>query len=178
MVNGVTFIEDFFPDSQALFEHYRFSIPWNENMISRKTACYGEPYDYSEQMYDFQPLLPEMVQISKEIQLKFGFEPNNCLLNYYENGQAKIGYHADTTTMLVPNTGIAVLSLGGTRTFRFRKIDEKDLKINYLLKEGSLIYMTYEMQSILQHGIMPENTEEGRISLTFRKMIPGLKKMD
>jgi alkylated DNA repair dioxygenase AlkB len=68
--------------------------------------------------------------------------------------------------------------LGGTRTFRFRKIDEKDLKINYILTGGSLIYMTNEMQSIWQHGIMPENTEEGRISLTFRKMIPGLKRMD
>jgi alkylated DNA repair dioxygenase AlkB len=68
--------------------------------------------------------------------------------------------------------------LGGTRTFRFRKIDEKDLKINYILTGGSLIYMTNEMQAIWQHGIMQENTEEGRISLTFRKMIPGLKRMD
>lgn len=171
MDRGILFRSNFIQDSMSLFHVYRDTIAWNENMISRKTACYGAPYDYSEQVYDFQPMLPDMQRIALKIKDLVGWQPNNCLLNYYPNGKSKIGFHADTTVMLAPNTGIAIISLGAPRTFVFRKIEDKSCTTQYLLPSGSLMYMSIENQSHWQHGIRKENTDAGRISLTFRQMV-------
>ena len=43
----------------------------------------------------------------------------------------------------------------------------------HLLKTGSLLYMTPEMQKEWKHGLLQEDTTAGRISLTYRCMRTG-----
>jgi alkylated DNA repair dioxygenase AlkB len=120
--------------------------------------------------YPYQLFLPEIDEVIQLLSPVIGFECNNCLINYYLDGKAKMGYHADQTDILYPQTGIAIVSLGETRTLRFRNIANKELFMNYDLSAGSLIYMTQEIQDIWQHAIPPSQTGNGRISLTFRKI--------
>ena len=82
-----------------------------------------------------------------------------------------MGYHSDQTDILAENTGIAIVSLGETRILRFRNIENPTLYLDYELVAGSLIYMTQEIQAMWQHAIPKSNTENGRISLTFREMV-------
>ncbi len=169
-MEGILHIEDFIPDPEKLFNIVVNTVNWDERMATRKTASYGEAYNYSQMSYPFQPFFPELAGIIKNLTPVIGFEPNNCLINYYLDGKAKMGYHSDQTDILYAQTGIAIVSVGDTRTLRFRNQTEKELFVDYNLLPGSLIYMTQRVQDHWQHAIPPSDTENGRISLTFRKI--------
>ncbi len=81
-----------------------------------------------------------------------------------------MGYHSDQTDILEVDTGIAIISIGATRTLKFKSIEDTDKLLDYELNSGSLIYMTQEIQKHWLHAIPKAETDKGRISLTFRKM--------
>ncbi len=81
-----------------------------------------------------------------------------------------MGYHSDQTDILKAGTGIAIVSIGETRTLKFRNIENPTIFLSFKLTAGSLVYMTQEIQSIWQHSIPKSDTENGRISLTFRQI--------
>jgi len=169
-MEGITFIENFLVNPNDLFELLRSKVVWDDSMKARKTASYGKAYNYSQIEYPYQDFLPELVTIISNLQPVIGFEPNNCLLNYYLDGKSKMGYHSDQTDILEDETGIAIVSIGESRTLKFRNIEKPDLFLSYELKPGSLMYMTQAIQEDWQHSIPMSNTENGRISLTFRKI--------
>lgn len=172
ILNQIIFERNFIDNSQELFSFFVQSVSWNDSMVSRKTACFGEPYDYSEQSYDFLPMSDELERVCDLIQEKVGFRPNNCLLNYYKNGTSKLGYHGDITKMLEPETGIAVVSLGDHRILQIRRNSSHTECYNYVLNSGSLFYMPNSIQNSWQHRVPKVVSTLGRISLTFRQMIP------
>lgn len=98
------------------------------------------------------------------------FAPNNCLINYYLDGKSSMGFHSDQTDILVENTGVGIVSIGETRILRFRNSKDKTIIKDFELTSGSFIYMTNEVQDEWQHSIPKSDTENGRMSLTFRKM--------
>lgn len=169
-MEGVKYINSFIDNATELYEELKNNVDWDTRMSARKTASFGKAYNYSQISYPYQDFTPELEQILKAINQELGFEPNNCLINYYENGMSKMGFHSDQTDILFENTGVVILSLGETRVLRFRKIENKDNIKDYKLPSGSLIYMANAIQEEWQHAIPKANTENGRMSLTFRKM--------
>ncbi|SNR14133.1 alpha-ketoglutarate-dependent dioxygenase AlkB family protein [Tenacibaculum jejuense] len=170
MVKGITYIENWILNSDQLFHHFITNINWDERMTARKTASYGVAYNYSQISYPDQEFIPELKTIIASIEEELGFTPNNCLLNYYLDGKSSMGFHSDQTDILYENTGVVIISLGETRTLRFRRINAKEVTKDYLLTSGSLFYMTDAVQEEWQHAIPKTNTDLGRISLTFRKI--------
>lgn len=81
-----------------------------------------------------------------------------------------MGYHSDQTDILEAGTGIAIVSLGETRSLTFRNIADPENTNSYDLPPGSLIYMTQEIQTLWQHAIPKSDTSNGRMSLTFRRL--------
>ena len=169
-MNGIIYKENFISNPEDLFENMKSNVVWDERMSARKTASFGEAYNYSQISYPFLEFTTELKSIVNSINEALGFEPNNCLINYYLNGKSKMGFHSDQTDILFEGTGVAILSIGETRTLRFRNIEDNEQKTDYNLPSGSLIYMTNELQKEWQHSIPKSNTENGRMSLTFRKM--------
>ena len=170
-MEGVTFISDFISNSSELFEYLKNQVHWDERMFARKTASFGKAYNYSQISYPDQEFLAELKPLLNKIEDTIGFKPNNCLVNCYLDGQAKMGYHSDQTDILEEGTGVVIISLGTTRVIRYRNIADKTIKNDIPLTPGSLLYMTSEMQKEWQHAIPKANTTEGRMSLTFRKLI-------
>lgn len=169
-MDGITYIENFIDNPKELFDLLTSTVKWDERMTARKTASFGKAYNYSQIDYPFQEFLPELHSIINQLKPVIGFEPNNCLINYYLDGKSKMGYHSDQTDILETDTGIAIVSIGETRTLKFRNIENTDQYLTYELTAGSLVYMTQEVQVIWQHSIPKSDTENGRISLTFRQM--------
>jgi len=169
-MNGITFIENFIDRPNELFDFLESNVDWDESMRARKTASFGKAYNYSQIKYPFQEFTPELKPIIDSINSTLKFEPNNCLINYYLDGKSKMGFHSDQTDILYEGTGVAIVSIGETRTLRFRNIKDKELKKDFDLLSGSLIYMTNEVQEEWQHAIPKSGTEKGRMSLTFRKI--------
>ena len=101
---------------------------------------------------------------------------NACLLNYYPSGSEGMGYHADDEKELGEQPLIAALSLGTTRKMLFRhktaRDNPKSNKVDIYLNSGQLIVMAGVTQQYWKHSIAKTTTvNEGRISLTFRRMI-------
>lgn len=169
-MEGIVYLENFIDNPNNLFNFLTNAINWDSRMSARKTASFGKAYNYSQIDYPYQDFIPELEHIIEKIETVIGFRPNNCLINYYQDGKSKMGYHSDQTDILESNTGIAIVSVGETRVLKFRNITNPDQFLSYELTAGSLIYMTQEIQSIWQHSIPKTDTENGRISLTFRRI--------
>lgn len=169
-MEGIIHIENFISNPNELFEHLISTVKWDERMSARKTASFGRAYNYSQIDYPYQEFLSELEVINNSLETTIGFKPNNCLINYYLDGKSKMGFHSDQTDILENQTGVAIVSIGETRTLMFRNIENPTMFLSYDLVSGNLLYMTQEIQSIWQHSIPKSDTENGRISLTFRKM--------
>jgi alkylated DNA repair dioxygenase AlkB/23S rRNA G2445 N2-methylase RlmL len=94
---------------------------------------------------------------------------NVCLLNYYEDGTQRIGWHSDREE-IGRTTPIASISLGATRSFLIRgKENGVHDRACLSLQNGSLVVMENVCQEKYVHSVPKESTvTEGRINLTFR----------
>jgi 2OG-Fe(II) oxygenase superfamily len=94
---------------------------------------------------------------------------NVCLLNFYENGQQRIGWHSDREE-IGRDTPVASISLGATRSFCIRA-KQDGFRDQYKLEliSGSMVIMESICQNLYLHSV-PKQAEvtEGRINLTFR----------
>lgn len=170
-MDGISYNENFIDRPGELFEELKTRVAWDERMMARKTASFGVAYNYSQIQYPFQELLTSLEQLLVPLEQQLGFVPNNCLINYYLNGRSKMGFHSDQTDILLPGTGVAILSLGSTRVLRFRNIENRDHTIDYSLASGSLLCMTQGVQKHWQHAIPKSDSNEGRMSLTWRNIV-------
>lgn len=168
---AIHFEEQFLSGSLALFQQLKDTVIWDERMKARKTASFGVAYDYSQITYPETAMPAALQKICLELKETLGFLPNNCLLNYYEDGLSSMGFHADSSEELAPGTGVAIISLGDVRTITFRSKSDKSVEFNYPLPSGSLLYMTKQIQDHWLHAIPKAINAGERISLTFRAII-------
>lgn len=169
-MEGIVYIDDFLTDSESFFHYLIENVDWDERMASRKTASFGKAYNYSQIEYPALPMPDPLLKICLKVKGTIGFEPNNCLINYYLDGKSKMGFHSDQTDILEEGTGVAIVSLGEKRILRFRNISNPEMLQDYELPSGSLLYMDQVIQENWQHAIPKTDAANSRISLTLRKI--------
>jgi alkylated DNA repair dioxygenase AlkB len=168
----LTIDNNFVSDAQTLFDRLLTETDWDERMRARKTASFGEPYNYSGISYPFQPMPKILLPLVADIEARFGYRPNNCLINYYESGESTMGFHSDAIEDLADETGVIIVSLGAERAIRFQSKHDKSDEHEFQLKSGSLLLMSQEVQKHWKHAILKQaEVEGGRISLTFRLFV-------
>lgn len=160
----------FVEDADALLAAIRDGTEWDARMRARLTANFGVPYNYSGMAYPEIPIPDCLAEVVASLTVQIGFTPNNCLANYYPNGEATMGFHVDALEDLEPGTGVAIVSLGAERILRFRRIDDKSVTSDQPLPHGSLLYMPPEVQLAWKHGVPAQPDTGPRISLTFRQL--------
>jgi alkylated DNA repair dioxygenase AlkB len=107
-------------------------------------------------------------KLKELVEKETGYSFNSCLLNWYKDGNDKIGWHADREKQLGENPVIAAFNLGDSRTFHLRKKEDRSVKFEYVLEAGDILVMDEYCQNIWEHAILPEYNKGERISLTFR----------
>ncbi len=167
----ITYTENFVQDQQRLFQFLSETIVWDDRMRARKTASFGVPYNYSGIHYAECEMPPELASLGSRIASLAGYRPNNCLCNFYPDGDSTMGFHSDLTDSLSPDSGIAIVSLGSERMLSFRRTADREDRRCYPLQPGSLLIMSIATQAHWQHGIAKDKSEAGRISLTFREFV-------
>eukprot|EP00928_Gymnodinium_smaydae_P070599 TRINITY_DN54406_c0_g1_i1.p1 TRINITY_DN54406_c0_g1~~TRINITY_DN54406_c0_g1_i1.p1 ORF type:complete len:750 (-),score=97.47 TRINITY_DN54406_c0_g1_i1:119-2368(-) len=182
----VFYDSEFIPASEAtsLFEELKANVAWEKNArINRWVALFGdEGVDYR---YRDQPSLEMCAWTKSMAQVKASVEGwykqrtgldvsfNVCLLNFYENGDHRIGWHYDREE-IGRSTPIVSISLGAPRTFLVkakpaaRGSEVKD-EVSLKLSNGSLLLMENICQHKYVHSV-PSTTDvpAARINLTFR----------
>ncbi|MDN5566068.1 MAG: alpha-ketoglutarate-dependent dioxygenase AlkB [Psychrobacter sp.] len=194
-VNDLGIVVD---DAAKLYEQLVTELPWQADTVSlfgkthittRQIVWMGDnglSYYYSGHARQVIDWKPSVLQIKKQVEEKLatiGIEVafNTCLLNFYPTGTDSMGYHADDEKELGQQPIIAALSLGATRKFVFKhkRLKHKDnrrqdtpVKVELYLESGQLIVMRGDTQQHWKHTITKTKTvNEGRISLTFRRML-------
>lgn len=155
-------------EASDLYDLLLIQTDWDTRMASRKTASYGVAYNYSQISYPFVVMPPVIASLCNRIAPFTGFTANNCLINFYPDGNSTMGFHSDQIDILEEGTGIAIVSLGETRTLRFKRIGIPSDVIDLELPSGSLFYMTQLVQHEWKHALPEKGTSLGRMSLTFR----------
>lgn len=138
----------------------------------------GKSYSYSGVNHNPNNWTDTLKQLCIMVEKETGYEFNSVLANYYEDGQAGMGWHADKERELGFDPIIASLSLGATRKFAFRHRKELvNLKnpprlCDYDLESGTLLIMGSGTQPNFEHSVIKnKGITEGRINLTFRKIV-------
>ena len=143
--------------------------------LPRKTAWYGDmdkSYTFSGIHLNPEPWTPTLLQVKERIEDVAKVQFNSVLLNLYRHGNDGISWHTDEEPELGENPIIGSVSLGGTRRFMFRHRQDKDIRAEVELTDGSFLLMAGETQHFWQHQIPKTSRQvEPRINLTFRVII-------
>ncbi|MCY3624355.1 MAG: alpha-ketoglutarate-dependent dioxygenase AlkB [Gammaproteobacteria bacterium] len=144
--------------------------------VPRLTMWYsedGSTYTYSGiamQPRSFPPFVREMnARIARETGLYF----NSVLINFYRDGNDKVGWHSDDEKELGDEIHIASVSLGIERVFRMRHRNDHSRVVDCTLGHGSLLVMRDPTQLHWEHCLPPrKRIAEPRYNLTFRTIRP------
>jgi len=180
-------IERFYPHAESLMIYRRLlkEQDWPENrytvagrqfQLPRLQTWHADPgivYSYSNNLLQTRPWSPLLSEIREKIETYLGFGFNSVLVNLYRDGRDYVGWHADNEAELGEQPLIASLTFGAERRFAFRH--KKTLEQGQInLSSGSLAIMLPAFQHQWLHSVPAEPTlAEGRINLTFRKVIPA-----
>jgi alkylated DNA repair dioxygenase AlkB len=161
---------DFEPAWAQLLALALAEAPWDDRMRARRTASLGRSYDHSGLTYPELPFPAWLAELRLRIAARVGFAPDNCLLNDYPTGDQTMGFHVDNVDDLEPGTGVVIVSLGGPRTLRFRRLAARGEIVELPLAPGSLTHLPDAVHAAWQHGLAAEPGAPRRVSLTFRHL--------
>lgn len=169
-------------EAAALLAELTATVAWRQEPIRlfgkqvmqpRLTAWYGDPaatYRYSGLQLEPLPWLPVLQNLREQVEAAAGTRFNSVLLNLYRSGQDSMGYHADNEPELGLAPAIASLTLGATRTFRFKPRPAVAAEaLSLPLTSGSLLLMRGPTQQNWLHALPKTARPVGpRLNLTFR----------
>ncbi|MEC7929709.1 MAG: alpha-ketoglutarate-dependent dioxygenase AlkB [Pseudomonadota bacterium] len=180
----VTYFESFLKNSEHTYflNAINSEVDWGERQVGsmfgkeyvlpRDTAWFGDPdtsYVYSGIMNEPIPWTKTLMELKLKVEDFTNCNFNSLLINKYETGKDKVGWHADDEKELGQNPTIASVSLGGTRDFQLRPKDKSRETITLPLIGGSLILMQPPTQKFWEHQIPPRSKIDlPRLNLTFR----------
>ncbi len=142
--------------------------------LPRLSAWYaddGKSYEYSGLKKSGLPWLPILLQLKQKIEAATASSFNSVLANLYRDQNDSVGWHADDEPELGQQPVIASLSLGQSRKFQLKHIQDKNLKQSIELTHGSLLIMQGNTQHCWQHQL-PKSKQPmtERVNLTFRNV--------
>ena len=137
----------------------------------RLTAIFGDDtersYTYSNSKRKLESMPTIIQEIRNRIFEETGIYYDFVLLNYYRDGNDKIGWHSDDEIEM-DCSNIASISFGETRKFKIRNGKSKEVITTFGLGNGDFFWMKDRFQELYQHSIPKESNKKDRINLTFR----------
>ncbi len=170
-------------ECERIYRHLRHQHQWPDNrytvagrqfILPRLQTWHADPgirYSYSNNLLQTRPWTPVLSEIRSQIETYLNFSFNSVLVNLYRNGNDYVGWHSDNEAELGEQPFIASVTFGAERRFEFRhKKSSENGRV--LLRSGTLLIMQPNFQHHWLHSLpIDQNVSEGRINLTFRKVI-------
>jgi alkylated DNA repair dioxygenase AlkB len=167
--------------ADAVFTALRTKVAWRQDhlkmfgnlipvpRLESWVADEGLDYTYSGIHHEPDPWIDELVELrdlsSSHAETRF----NSVLCNLYRDGSDGVDWHADDEPEFGPMPVIASWSLGATRRFDLRRVDDHSNKVELELHHGDLVIMSGTTQELWRHRVPKTKKPVGeRINLTFR----------
>jgi alkylated DNA repair dioxygenase AlkB len=171
--------------ADAAFAALRTKVTWQQDhlkmfgkiipvpRLEAWVADEGLDYTYSGIHHDPDPWIGELVELRDLSSSHTGTRFNSVLCNLYRDGSDGVDWHADDEPEFGPMPVIASLSLGATRRFDLRRVDDHSIKVELELHHGDLVIMSGMTQTLWRHRVPKTKKPVGeRINLTFRTVTP------
>ncbi len=176
--------EDFLEDGELeMVKHFLQKCKDSGKFSSENghsVVAFGEHYSYvgSKSNDHPDPIPPELEQVIDKLvsEIPLQHRPNAVLINHYTSASADessgsfLPFHCDDESVIIADSKIATLSLGGVRAIRFQHIHEPNKEDLELSPAPNSVYcMTRTSQAWYKHGIPAPNSDvDERYSITFR----------
>lgn len=145
----------------------------------RQFQSFGKDYHFSQETHEADPIEhPFLKKILKWVQEHSGKPFNQILVNWYCDGSASIGPHADDERQLEKGSSIYSFSFGQKRDFVITKKKGKGegkktstFRHSISMPDNSLIIMDGDTQKHFLHSVPPRSTKicpGKRINVTVR----------
>ena len=158
--------------AQEEYVQERITVRGRPYDVPRLTMWYsdaGRTYTYSGIAMSPKPFPPFIRAMNARIAQETGLSFNSVLINFYRDGNDKVGWHSDDEKELGSEIHIASVSLGAERTFRMRRRDDHAQVVDCTLGHGSLLIMKHPTQLHWEHCLPPRRrVTTPRYNLTFR----------
>jgi alkylated DNA repair dioxygenase AlkB len=167
--------------ADAVFTALRTKVAWRQDhlkmfgnlipvpRLESWVADEGLDYTYSGIHHEPDPWIDELVELRDLSSSHTGTRFNSVLCNLYRDGSDGVDWHADDEPEFGPMPVIASWSLGATRRFDLRRVDDHSIKVQLELHHGDLVIMSGTTQTLWRHRVPKTKKPLGeRINLTFR----------
>ena len=176
-------------EAATLERHIREELPWaqprlrlhgREHAVPRLCCWLADPgcsYRYSGQEHQPGPWSAPVLRLRRLLEEQLGCRFNSVLANRYRGGDDAMGWHADDEPELDAEAPIASISLGASRTLRFRPRPGSAAAgrpaLALELADGDLLVMDPPTQRHWQHALpRRRRVSTERLNLTFRLVQP------
>lgn len=170
--------------ADAAFEALRASVPWRQERlvmfgreidVPRLEAWIADPglsYTYSGVRHEPQSWTPELLDMRGIVGALAHESFNSVLCNLYRDGSDGVDWHADDERELGDEPVIGSVSLGASRRFDLRRVDDHSVRASVELHHGDVVIMRGTTQALWRHRVPRTKRPVGeRINLTFRRVV-------
>ena len=163
-------IMEFVKSNEQLFKSL------GEDSGTRDVMYFGQhSYRYTGHTHEAREMpdpLKKVMNIAKTIvPEENNSEFNSCLITRYKSGQNHIPHHRDDEPVIDPESSIMTVSFGAQRSMSFVNNDKTESE-ELVLEDRSVLVTSRFAQDFWKHGILPDESPDERISLTFRNIAP------
>jgi alkylated DNA repair dioxygenase AlkB len=174
----VDLVEGFVLDAQVLFEHVHTTTAWQQNEVLRYDRYVPEKRLSAGLPKQGPPATTRQIGMHLDANYRVNFAGVAAIL--YRDGDDFQGLHSDREMRWLDDTLVAITVLGARRPFVLRKrgptanhadptpAGKAPSDIVLMPGEGDLLVMGGHNQRDWLHGIPAADTDQPRISLTWR----------
>ncbi len=157
--------------SDTVFAELVARLPWRQ----RRVPMYGRVLDeprlsawWSSTGDDPAPL-PVLAAVGEALSTRYDVGFDSIGFNLYRDGQDSVAWHTDRNGRGVPETTIAIVSVGAPRPFLLRPVGG-GRSLPFLLGQGDLLVMGGETQHHFEHAVPKVAAAGPRLSVTYRHL--------
>ena len=153
------------------------STIFSQTFSNRLTAHYGDiPYSYAGVTHKPCPISankPLTILLSHLGIVLPSVKFNSVLITKYINGTKHLPYHSDNENEICDDSEIVTISLGESRSIKFRAVSTPNTELSVNLSHGQVFTMTKKSQSHFEHSIPKDYSKHPRMSITLRYLKPS-----
>ena len=155
--------------SDTLFAELVARLPWRQRCVPMYGRLVDEPRLSAWWSVDTGglPPLPVLTEVGDVLGARYDTTFDSIGFNLYREGGDSVAWHTDRNGRGVPETTIAIVSVGAPRPFLLRPVGG-GRSLPFLLGQGDLLVMGGETQHHFEHTVPKVAAAGPRLSITYR----------
>lgn len=164
----VDFVTGFIDGADSLFAEVEENFDWFRGRRLMYGTWHDEPRLTARMDLSDAIVPPVVADAAETLGRHYGRDFSGLFCNYYQDGQDSVAWHADRIGRTSVDPLVAIISLGGPRTFAMRDRAGHARSARWVMHSGDLLIMGGATQHHWEHGIAKVADAPPRISLTTR----------